>query len=136
MYWCSTHPDTAKHARNDIALWRNDTVPLSANHEQDCKGTQYSDGLVQDTDDTQFWKVTMFKFHHAYQQFPRPKLVVHAVYHQERCSRCGQLDVKYSGKLDITVHKIFLFKLFFLGFFSVSLPNIYFNILEYLSTPD
>ena len=31
---------------------------------------------------------------------------------------------------------MFLFKLFFLGFFSVCLPNIYFNILEYLSTLD
>ena len=48
----------------------------------------------------------------------------------------GQLDVKYSGKVDISVDEIFLFKLFSLGFFSVCLPNIYFNILEYLSTLD
>ena len=41
-----------------------------------------------------------------------------------------------SGKFDISVDKIFLFKLFFLGFFSVCLPNIYFNMLEYLSTLD
>ena len=67
-------------------------------------------------------------------QFPRPQLVVHAVYHQERCSRCGQIDVKYCGKVDISVDKIFLFELFFLWFFLVVLPNIYFNILEYLST--
>ena len=44
--------------------------------------------------------------------------------------------VKYSCKVDIFVDKIFLFKLFFLWFFSVCLPNIYFNILEYLSTLD
>ena len=69
-------------------------------------------------------------------QFPRPQLVVHAVYHQERCSRCGQLDVKYIGKVDISVDEIFLFKLFFLGLFSVCLHNIYFNILEYLSILD
>ena len=62
--------------------------------------------------------------------------MVHAVYHYERCSWCGQLDVKYSGKVDISVDKIFLFKLFFLGLFSVCLPNIYFNMLEYLSTLD
>ena len=37
---------------------------------------------------------------------------------------------------DISVDEIFPFKLFFLGFFSVCLPNIYFNILEYLSTLD
>ena len=54
--------------------------------------------------------------------FPEPSLVVHAVYHKERC--------------DISVDKIFPFKIFFLGFFSVCLPNIYFNILEYLSTLD
>ena len=59
--------------------------------------------------------------------------MVPAVYHKERGSRCGQLDEKYSGKVDISVDKIFLFKLFFLEFFSVCLPNIYFNILEYLS---
>ena len=69
-------------------------------------------------------------------QFPRPQLVVHAVYHKERCSPCGQLDVKYCGKVDISIDNIFLFKLFFLGFFSVCLPNIYFNIFEYLSTLD
>ena len=46
------------------------------------------------------------------------------------------VDVKYSGKVDISVDNIFLFKLFFLGFFSVCLPNIYFNILEYLSSLD
>ena len=69
-------------------------------------------------------------------QLHRPQLVVHVVYHQERCSRCGQLDVKYSGKFDISVDKIFLFKLFLLGFFSVCLPNIYFNMLEHLSTQD
>ena len=69
-------------------------------------------------------------------QFPRTRLVVQGVYHQERCSRCGQLNVKYSGKVDIFVDRIFLFKLFFLGFFSVCLPNIYFNILEYLSILD
>ena len=69
-------------------------------------------------------------------QFPRPQLVVHAVYHQERCTRCGQLDVQYSDKVYISVDKIFLIKLFFLEFFSVCLPNIYFNILEYLSTLD
>ena len=51
-------------------------------------------------------------------------------------SGCGQLDVKYSGKVDISVDKILLFKLFFLGFFSVCLPNIFFNMLEYLSTLD
>ena len=60
----------------------------------------------------------------------RPQLVVHAVYHLKRCSRCGQLDVKYSGKVDISVDKIFLFKLFFLGFFSVCLLNIHFNIFQ------
>ena len=69
-------------------------------------------------------------------QFPRPQLVVHAVYHQKCCSWCGQLDVKYGGKVDISVDEIFLFKLFFLGFFSVCVPNIYFNIFEYLSTLD
>ena len=62
--------------------------------------------------------------------------MVQGVYQQKRCSRCGQLDVKYSGKVDISVDKIFLFKLFFLGFFSGSLPNIYFHILEYLSILD
>ena len=46
------------------------------------------------------------------------------------------LGVKCSSKVNISVDKIFLFKLFFLGFFSVCLPNIYFNMLEYLSTPD
>ena len=83
-----------------------------------------------------------FQFHFQFHQFQfqfqlhRPKLVVHADYHYERCSRCGQLDVKYSGKVDISVDKIFLFKLFFLGFFSVCLPNIYFNMSEYLSILD
>ena len=48
--------------------------------------------------------------------------------HANKCSRCG--------KVDIYVDETFLFKLFFLGFFSVCLPNIYFNILEYLSTLD
>ena len=43
---------------------------------------------------------------------------------------------KYRGKVDISVDKIFWFKLFFLGFCSVCLPNIYFNILKYLSTLD
>ena len=38
--------------------------------------------------------------------------------------------------IDISADKIFLFKLFFLGFFSVCVPNIYFNILAYLSTLD
>ena len=47
-----------------------------------------------------------------------------------------RLDVKYSGKVDTSDDKIFLFKLFFLGFFSVCLPNIYFNILEYLNILD
>ena len=46
------------------------------------------------------------------------------------------VDIRYSGKVDISVDKIFLFKLFFLGFVSVCIPNIYFNILEYLSTLD
>ena len=73
--------------------------------------------------------------HRMLPEFPRPQLVVHAVYHLERCSRCGQLHVKYSGEVDVS-DKIFLFKLFFLGFFSVCLPNIYFNIIEYLSTLD
>ena len=68
-------------------------------------------------------------------QFPRPQLVVvHGVYHWERCSWCRQFDVKYSGKVDISVDTIFLFKHFIFGFFSVCLSNIYFNILEYLST--
>ena len=47
-----------------------------------------------------------------------------------------QLDVKYSDKVDISVDKIILFTLFFLRFFSACLPNIYFNILEYLSILD
>ena len=72
----------------------------------------------------------------ALSEFLRPQLVVHAVYHKERCSSCGQLDVKYSGKVDISIDNIFPFKLYFLGFFSVRLPDIYFNILEYLSTLD
>ena len=71
-----------------------------------------------------------------YIEFLRPQLVVHAVYHQVGCSRCGQLDVKYSDKVDISVDKIFMFYLFFLGFFSVCLLNIYFNVLEYLSILD
>ena len=62
-------------------------------------------------------------------QLPRPQLVVHAVYHQERCNRCGQIDVKYSDKVHIYIDKILLFEHFFLGFYSVCLPNIYFNIL-------
>ena len=65
-----------------------------------------------------------------------PQLVVHVVYHQEHCSQCGQLNVKYNGKTDISVDKISLFELFFLGFFSDCLPNIYLNILEYFSTLD
>ena len=69
-------------------------------------------------------------------QLHRPQLVVHAVYHKERCSQCGQLDVKYSGKFDIFIDEIFLFKLFFLWFFSACLPNIYCNMLEYSSTLD
>ena len=46
------------------------------------------------------------------------------------------MQKKYSGEVDISVDEIFLLKLFFLGFFSVCLTNIYFNVLEYLSTPD
>ena len=41
-----------------------------------------------------------------------------------------------NGKVDISFDKIFLLKLFFLGFFSVCLPNVYFYIVEYLSTLD
>ena len=62
--------------------------------------------------------------------------MVHAVYHYDRCSRCGQLDVKDSGRVDVSVDKKFLFKLFFLGYFSACLPNIYFSMLECLSTLD
>ena len=43
---------------------------------------------------------------------------------------------KICGKVDISVDKIFLFKLVFLGFFSACLPNIYFNTSEYLNTLD
>ena len=55
--------------------------------------------------------------------------MVNAVYHWDCCSRCGQLGVEYSGKVNISVDKIFLFKLFFLGFFS-SLSTQY--LLQYI----
>ena len=103
-------------------------------HQQKGKTTTGSalDGAVLD-----FTQILAYLVHNMNKsQFPRPQLVVHAVYHQEHCSRCGQLDVKYSGKVHISVDKIFLFKLFFLRFFSVCLPNIYFNILRYLSNLD
>ena len=99
--------------------------------------------ILQTTFSNVFPSMELFEFRSKFQwrlfprvQLHRPQLVVHAVYHYERCSRCGQLDVKYSGKVDISVDKILLFKLFFLGLFSVCLPNIYFNMLEYLSTLD
>ena len=48
----------------------------------------------------------------------------------------GNLMQKYSGKVNVSVDKIFMFKPFFLVFFSVCVPNFYFNVIEYLSTLD
>ena len=51
---------------------------------------------------------------------------------------CNTIDLRRAqvNKVDISVDKIFLFKLSFLGFFSVCLSNIYLNIWEHLSVLD